>query len=266
MEYIDRIKAVKAQKKITNERLSELSGIPLGTLSKIMAEISDSPKFNNIVSICDALGCSVNYVVTGEPDNENNYYLESGEIRFMENYRKLDNHGRELLALILNKEVERITNANYGIGTPVQLSEKKAEKAPKKQKAEILSSQEFLRRTISLYNMPVSAGHGIYLDSDDYEEINIPDTVKTRTAEYALRISGNSMEPKYLNGDVLLIEPCDSVEVDELGIFVLDGEAYFKKYGGDRLISLNPEYSDIMLKDFAQSECLGRVIGKLKRK
>ena len=46
--YIDRIKSLKAQKKITNDRLAELTGIPLGTLSKILAGMSDSPKLSNI--------------------------------------------------------------------------------------------------------------------------------------------------------------------------------------------------------------------------
>ena len=59
---------------------------------------------------------------------------------------------------------------------------------------------------------------------------------------------------------------CDSVENGELGIFVLDGSGYFKVFGGDRLISLNPEFGDIMLKDFTEISCCGKVIGKLKRK
>ena len=42
--YIDRIKKIKSEKKITNDRLSEMTEIPLGTLSKILAGISDSPK------------------------------------------------------------------------------------------------------------------------------------------------------------------------------------------------------------------------------
>ena len=74
------------------------------------------------------------------------------------------------------------------------------------------------------------------------------------------------MEPKYRDGDVLLVEECDAVEYGELGIFMLDGDGYFKKYGGDRLISLNPEYSDILLKNFDEISCCGRVVGKLKRK
>ncbi len=271
MEYIDRIKKIKSKKKVTNEQLAEMTGIPLGTLSKIMAEISDSPKFSNILAICEALGCSVNYIVTGEPDNDNNYTLEPGEIRFIENYRQLDDHGRELVALVLSKETERITKANYGIGAEAA-SSKSAKSAkiltPKKQKSTYIPSASAPggRRSISLYDMPVSAGRGMYLDSDASEEINIPDTSKTQTADYALRIRGDSMEPKYHSGDILLIEEADFVEVGELGIFVLDGESYFKQYGGDRLISLNSEYGDIMLKDFESVECMGRIVGKLKRK
>lgn len=266
MEYIERIKKIKSQKKITNEQLSEITGIPLGTLSKIMAEISDSPKFSNILSICSALGCSVNYIVTGEPDNNNNYYLESGEINLVENYRRLDTHGRELIALVLNKESERITKANYGIGDTDIDKSARILKPKKKNTYNTYTPSAVGRRSISLYDMPVSAGKGLYIDSERAEEINIPDTVKTQTADYALRISGNSMEPRYHNGDILLIQDCDSVEIGELGIFVLDGEGYFKQFGGDRLISLNPEYGDILLKDFSSAECCGRVIGKLKRK
>ena len=46
--YIDRIKLVKSQKKITNERLSEMSGVPLGTLSKLLSGMNESPKLSNM--------------------------------------------------------------------------------------------------------------------------------------------------------------------------------------------------------------------------
>ena len=74
------------------------------------------------------------------------------------------------------------------------------------------------------------------------------------------------MEPRYHDGDVLLIQNCDSVEVGEMGIFILDGSGYFKIFGGDRLISINSQYSDILLKDFEEILCTGRVVGKLKKK
>ena len=74
------------------------------------------------------------------------------------------------------------------------------------------------------------------------------------------------MEPKYHDRDVLLIQECDQIEPGELGIFVLDGEGYFKKFGGDCLISLNPFYAPIMLRDFEDIRCCGKVIGKLHKK
>ena len=74
------------------------------------------------------------------------------------------------------------------------------------------------------------------------------------------------MEPKYSDGDILLVQSCDSVESGELGIFLLDGSGFFKVYAGDRLLSLNPDFGPILLKDFENVQCKGRVIGRLRRK
>lgn len=277
LTYIDRIKLIKSEKKITNDRLSELTGIPLGTLSKIMAGISDSPKLSNIIAICDALECSLDYIVSGTPENHNNYTLTDSEIRFIEDYRKLDDHGKELVALVADKEAERVEAQSYTdlrrpagvIVTPKYKSagNKTYFTGSVKERSDSMYKQNgFGKRAVILYELPVSAGTGMFLDGVGTSEIMIPDTAKTGDADYALRISGNSMEPKYHNGDILLVEETDTVEVGEAGIFILDGAGYFKIFGGDRLISLNPEYSDIPLRDFDQVSCCGKVVGKLKRK
>ena len=275
--YIDRIKLLKSEKKITNERLSELTGIPLGTLSKIMAGISDSPKLSNIIAICDALECSLDYIVSGKPENHNNYTLNDNEIRLMEDYRKLDDHGRELVSLVVDKEAERVESLSYNdtrrpAGIIVTSGRRTTGKSSaftesvKERNDSMYKQNGFGKRAVILYELPVSAGTGMFLDGIGTNEIMIPDNAKTGDADYALRISGNSMEPKYHNGDILLVEETDTVEVGEAGIFILDGAGYFKIFGGDRLISLNPEYSDIPLRDFAEVACCGKVVGKLKRK
>ena len=259
--YIDRLKQIKNERRITNDQLSELTGIPLGTLSKILAGISDSPKLSNIVAICAALECSVDYILTGIPENTNNYTLDDDEIDMIENFRKLDEHSRELVAMVIEKEAERAASASEARAGGKILG------APASTRGRAMKTAVGLsRRSISLYDLPVSAGTGVFLTDTDSVDISIPDTPGTASADYALRIKGNSMEPKYRDGDVLLVEECDSVEYGELGIFILDGDGYFKKYGGDRLISLNPEYADILLKNFEDINCCGRVIGKLKRK
>lgn len=271
MDYIDRIKAVKNEKKITNEALSEMTGIPLGTLSKILAGISDSPKLSNIVAICDALGVSVGYIVNGIPENTNNFTLGRGEMRLIENYRSLDAHGKELVTLVLEKEKERVSMMPYQENSDSARDDgakvlSTAYAIGGLSERELRQNRGFGKRSVALYDMPVSAGVGIFVDTPATDEIMIPDNEKTREADFALRISGNSMEPKYRDGDVLLVSNTDYVEVGELGIFILDGNGYFKVYGGDRLISMNSIYGDILLKDFESVSCVGRVIGKLKRK
>lgn len=264
MDYIDRIKQIKSQRKITNDMLSEMTNIPLGTLSKILAGFSESPKLSNIVAICRALDCSLDYIISGTPENHNNYTLESGEIRLVESYRKLDTHGRELCALVMDKELQRVTCSEYQTSSPngTVLSSDEVYRRINESK----ETSRFGKRTIKLYDLAVSAGFGEFLDEDHGDEIEIPDNSRTADADFALKISGNSMEPKYRDGDILLIEDCDSVEVGEPGIFLLDGSGYFKIFGGDRLISLNKLYGDILLKDFNSVWCGGRVIGKLKRR
>ena len=269
MDYIGRIKQIKSEKKITNDKLSALTGIPLGTLSKLLAGISDSPKLSNIVSIANALGCSLDYIVSGTPDNTNNFTADKEEIRLIEAYRTTDSYGKELIRMVAEKEVERVSGRSEEnsavMSTPI--SKPRAKILPTVGGATSVSSMESLaRRTIQLYDLPVSAGPGVYLDDTAVEEISIPDNEKTKSANFALKISGNSMEPKYRNGDILLVQDADFVEVGELGVFILDGNGYFKKYGGDRLISLNEEYGDILLKDYAEVVCCGRVTGKLRRR
>ncbi len=269
--YLDRIKLLKNERKMTNDQLSELSGIPLGTLSKILAGMSDSPKLSNIVAICNALGCSVEYIVSGTPENTNNYTLSGEEIRLVEDFRELDGYGKRLVKTVLSMEKTRVVEALDKENTEVLIPEQKG------RSTRILpsipmrgryagNSARTEKRTISLYDLPVSAGVGVYLEDAVAETISVPSTEKTAEADYALRISGNSMEPKYHDGDVLLVKETDSVDVGELGIFLLDGCGFFKIFGGDRLLSLNPQYGPILLKDFSDIQCKGAVVGKLKRK
>ena len=320
--YLDRIKKLKSSRKITNDKLSEMTGIPLGTLSKLLAGISDSPKLSNIVAISRALDCSLDWLITGVPENTHNYTLEPAEMTLVETYRELDGYGQALTLAVMDLEkaraerqadeeaiklhdVARRTARRGGArlrrpeepdtaATPAEVilapatettapaaltaadlirgggeADRAAESVipPSRMTRSTDLPAGLRRRSIGLFDLPVSAGVGEFLaDATRIEDILIPDDPRTAEADFALRISGDSMEPKYKSGDVLLIQSAESVEEGELGIFVLDGSGYFKKYGGDHLISLNPKYAPIPLRDFEDVSCCGRVVGKLKRK
>lgn len=113
----------------------------------------------------------------------------------------------------------------------------------------------------------VSAGVGEMLtDADTWGNIVVTDTPLSRKADYALTISGDSMQPDFNNGDIVLVREQPAVNVGDICVYTLAGKGYIKKFCGDRLISLNPDYEDIMLSEYSIDDikCNGLVLGKLQ--
>lgn len=115
---------------------------------------------------------------------------------------------------------------------------------------------------IDLCDLPASAGTGVYLHEGYTEPLQIKRTAIAERANYAIRVSGNSMETKFYDGDIVLVETCPYVEIGEIGIFIVNDEGFIKKRGEDRLISLNPECDDIFIHAYDTVYCRGRVLGK----
>ena len=119
------------------------------------------------------------------------------------------------------------------------------------------------RRTVPLYDLPVSAGTGLFLDSDNfesYESSRVPPD-----ANFAVRISGRSMEPEFMDGQVVFVKSATEVRSGETGIFIYNGDAYCKKLdlsNGIRLVSVNPEYAPINIKYAYELRVVGKVVGK----
>lgn len=239
MEWLENIKRLKKEKGFTNESLSERSGISIGTLNKLLSGATTDPKLSTLLPLADALNCSLDELIGWKKDR--NVFLSEELSR---KYHALDASGRETVDYFIRKEYDRMTKER--IGQPYSLE------APPV-------------RRLRLYDVAVSAGTGSYLSGDDYSEIAVYSNEKTEAADFAVRVYGDSMMPRYEDGDILLVAKSDEIDKGELGIFLLNGEGYFKKYGGDRLISLNPAYCDIVLNDHDEIICFGKVIGRLKK-
>ena len=114
---------------------------------------------------------------------------------------------------------------------------------------------------LPLYDLPVSAGLGEWLlDGCEYEYTDFEDVPKN--AEFALRVRGNSMEPMYSDGDIVFVRSRIRVESGQVGVFYFNGSGYLKMLQGDKLISFNPEYKPIVMGEFDEYVCFGRVVGK----
>lgn len=178
-------------------------------------------------------------------DNEANN-LSLVEEAHIKKYRALDKHGKEIIDYVLNieyKRYEKIENAQHF--------------CPNKS-----GIQEEVRQ-IPLVTLPIEAGEGTFFDSYNYKIISIDNTVPIN-ATFGIKISGNSMEPKIYNGDIAWVKVQPYLENGQIGIFILNGKWFCKKYYIENnmrmLLSFNKNEKDIALNDNDQFKIVGRVV------
>ncbi len=117
-------------------------------------------------------------------------------------------------------------------------------------------------RSIPLYDLPVSAGTGQFLDSSDYTLLEVDETVPL-SATFAVRIRGDSMLPRFMDRQIVYVKQQQTLQPGEIGIFLLDGDAYCKmlsQEGWTSLVSLNPAYRPIPIGEFSELRILGKVV------
>ena len=62
------IRNTKNERGWTNQRLSDESGVPIGTINRILAGRTEDPYYSNIVRLCRALTISIDAVEGIEPN------------------------------------------------------------------------------------------------------------------------------------------------------------------------------------------------------
>ena len=117
--------------------------------------------------------------------------------------------------------------------------------------------------------LSVSAGPGEFLEDDSFEKISFPESSIPKSAECGIRVSGDSMEPVYHDGQIVWMQRCKVLRAGEVGIFLYDGNGYLKVYSeretdeGYRqpvLVSYNRKYEPIPVLPGREFRIAGRVL------
>lgn len=199
------------------------------------------PNAYQFIAICCALG------------------LEDEATFFMSDYQPVLNEtGRQKLA---EYKADLVASGNY--------------KPESKQR----SSIRYIEMPVSF--LSVSAGTGAFLDEGNFEMVRFPETSVPEGAEFGIRVSGDSMEPVYHDGQIVWVQQCDQLHVGEVGIMVYDGEGYLKAYDEQEpeeefteqftdssgqvrpqrvMVSYNEAYEPRRISPFASFQVVGRVL------
>lgn len=115
---------------------------------------------------------------------------------------------------------------------------------------------------IPLYES-ISAGYGAS-NSEFIEMIPVFGLKKNGTTYFAVKVEGDSMEPKIPNGSTIIIKKDIQIESGEIGAFNLNDENFVKqkKVVKDRLIlhSFNLAYEDKVVNEFDDFIEYGKVV------
>jgi SOS-response transcriptional repressor LexA len=90
--------------------------------------------------------------------------------------------------------------------------------------------------------------------------IEVESTVPS-SADYAVRVSGDSMTPRFVDQQIIFIHEQPALTEGDIGIFRLNSDAYLKKLGKGCLISLNSDYAPIPIREHDDFSVFGKVVG-----
>lgn len=112
--------------------------------------------------------------------------------------------------------------------------------------AEFTEKPEPTLRLLPVYLQPASAGTGQWLDDDAQEMTEVDESVPAK-AEFGVRIAGDSMEPRFVNGQTVWVKAAQDANNGDIVLCTLNDQGYCKKLRKDKngiaLISLNKKYA-----------------------
>lgn len=257
------IKKFRDEHKLSMDKFAEQSGLTKGYIS--MLEKNEHPKSkkpiipteDTLIKVAKGMGVDIEVVLNNLDENQEiqintspqNMLLPSEELLRIDRELKEPrhsvwiSHGEELLAEQVAEE-NTVENSKDTVDNNV------------------VSLDNYRKRVNKSVPGKASAGTG-YWQEDDYDtmvsfyEDEIPDDDDYDTIAIVV---GHSMEPKIKNGDFLFIKLTNSVDVNKIGIFQVDGDNYVKKLKNGYLESLNKDYDNIDFKDHDDIRTIGEVV------
>ena len=230
----DRIRHYREEMGMEQKALAAMVGVTANAVSN-WERGRARPDVNLLPDICEALQITL-YQLYGLDDPSVKY--TTVEDAFMENYRQLT-PGHQYAVRAMAQNLLQVQQAE---------GRRKIHK-------------------LTRFEHQLAAGIG---DPNEFEDSGTPiyvyDDSLTCRADCVFTVNGDSMEPDYPDGCMVLVKRIsDSGELTpgDIGAFMIDNETYIKEYQEDGLHSLNPKYDIMHFSDEESVYLIGRVMGVL---
>lgn len=228
MTLSNNLKAARMRCKITQEELANALGKSKNVISN-WERGDNKPDADTLSTLCSILDVDANYLL--DWNERKDIALTLSEQSLIYNYRQLDSYDQEVVGNLISTLSARRPKEFITLPPP---------------------------NLIPQYGNLASAGSGQFIFDDISPTMVVVD--EKIDCDFSIGVNGDSMEPTYYDGDQLLVKKQSSINVGEIGIFMIQGQSYVKELGSHELISHNKKHQNIPLTE--ETWCIGKVICK----
>lgn len=190
------IKQIRKARGLTQAQLAKMIDVSESMVSQYESE-KKSPSNETLLKLGEALDCSVSDILDDRKAFD--FALSAPERDIIQKYRTMDERGRRVVDAVIEVESG----------------------------SKVVEIQKPKTKIIPLFS--AAAGPGSPTSQDGFDDYEVPEDSK---AQFAVRISGDSMEPYLHDGEVVLCKK-KRPEDFEMAVIMVNGDILVKQYVED---------------------------------
>ena len=240
VDWLEKLKALKASSRMSIREISRASGLPEPTLEKVFSGQTKNPGIATVRRLVHSLGYTLGDLDMDEV-KKNAPSCSEEAAKAAADYSLLDAPGQYTVRAVLDAELKRLGEASPSV-------------------PEI----QYIRH----YFTAAAAGYAAPIEGEDYELVPRDEDTPAK-ADFSIQIAGDSMEPYIHDGQRVFVQRDESLQEFDVGIFFVDGDVFCKQWCVDyagtlHLLSANPAREDANIRIDRHSGrsvvCFGKVL------
>lgn len=240
----DRVRKLREGRNMTQTELSEMLGMKTYTTVSKWEKNENFPKGKDLKKLAEIFDVTSDYLLGLTDSKLKKITTQSEKTEIISIYDQLEEPRQEKVLDFAKEQLGEQENSKI-----VSIFEK-------------VSNEDYI---IDYVEGLVAAGHGTFQEDNLHMEVKLRATDVPDKYDTIAKVAGDSMEPLIEDNDLLFIKVASQVDVNDIGIFQINGKNFVKKLKRDYdgswyLQSLNSGYEEIYLTEDDDIRTIGEVV------
>lgn len=241
----DRVRKLRESRNMTQTELSEILGMKTYTTVSKWEKNENFPKGKDLKKLAEIFNVTSDYLLGLTDSKLGKITAQSEKNEIISIYDQLEEPRQEKVLDFAKEQLEEQENSKI---------------------TSIFDKSKDDENYITDYvEGLVAAGRGIFQDDNLHMEVRLRANDVPESYDTIAKVAGDSMEPLIEDNDLLFIKITSQVDVNDIGIFQVNGKNFVKKLKRDYdgswyLQSLNNSYEEIHLTENDDIRTIGEVV------